>query len=451
MKTEFYKYRWEIKFQIPSRKIEFIPLSVLSVKKTCDYLNNFIPHYELDVKMLDQDLQIFKIYDKELIVSVKQIMMYGIDRDNLDQKKIIFEDIFIPFYDKSVISNESREEKIVKTGEETTVGYIANVPNQMAATKFHMNLLLKKDLLMKKYMHNYILGSDEAPTTPASAVAFLIDQNPHIDEYIMDKPDNTSAYSDMIIKPNELKNAIRQVQINYGIYGKDLMIFYDNGLLYILNKYEKEHSYQKDEITLVKIDLDTRRNRLDSMDEVKIDEKKKIISYERSGAFQVDDKEVVLGETVGDKIVFSNFGSIINSAFGADGKTQFVSPLNVIDRPTQSNVNTGVKIIPDYDMINNPWLMASRFYSTNLGVPIVFALKGINSEHFAPNKRIMMNFKTPEESKLYAGTYNIASANFLYSATGENNCRYDTYCHVGLELINPEKLHNTDYVAKSAK
>lgn len=451
MASQFYKYRWEIKFQIPSRNIEFLPLFISSIKKNCDYINNFIPNYELNVKILDQDLEILRMFDKELVVNIKQTVLYGSSREDLTEKKIVFEDTFIPFYDKGLLSNASRDFKTVKDGEDTFPSYDENRPNASSAVRVHLNLLLKKDLQMKKYLHNYILGTKDSPVTPGSAVAFVIDQNPYIEKYIMDKPDNTSTYQDMIIKPNELKDAIRQIQVNYGIYGKDIEIFYDNGILYILNKYEREHSYQKDEMTLVNVLVDTRPSVINNVDIVEINEDKKTINYERCGSIKIDDKEAILGEMVGDKVVFSNFNTAINSMFGSDGETSFVSPLNEIERPTQSNVNTGTKIIPDYDMINNPWLMASKFYSTNLGVPIMFAISSVNSEHFGPNKRVYTSFKTSEENKLYAGTYNIAKANFIYKNVGEVNLRYDTYCHVGLELINPEKVHNANYEAPSAE
>ena len=72
MAHEFYKYTWEITFNIPNRKISFLPYSLISFTKNCDYFNNSIPSYSLSVKMQEQVFDVLKKYDKELLVNIKQ-------------------------------------------------------------------------------------------------------------------------------------------------------------------------------------------------------------------------------------------------------------------------------------------------------------------------------------------------------------------------------------------
>ena len=67
---EFYKYFWEITFNIPNRKIKYNPYSLVRFTKTCDYFGSSIPTYELIVKVHDASLNIFRMYDKELVVNI---------------------------------------------------------------------------------------------------------------------------------------------------------------------------------------------------------------------------------------------------------------------------------------------------------------------------------------------------------------------------------------------
>lgn len=449
MPRQYYKYFWEITFVIPKRKISLVPYSLVSFTKTCDYFNNSIPSYELVVKIQDQFLNIFRLYDKELSVNIKQKMLYGNSQENYDKEKIIFEDSFIPFYDKNTLSSYSKVDKTVSPSPDSFGSSNKNddTPSYFIANPIRFVLLSKTDLAMRKYIHNYVLGSDSDPVSPATAVGFIADQNDYVKKYLIDKSDNDITYSDLIIKPADMINAIRQVQINYGLYSKDLMLFFDSGFLYILNKYAREHSFQENEVNTILIRIDERSDILNPTDGSVVT-KDGIVLYERVTSIKKQDNESVMGELVGDKFVFSNFSSAINTVFGNDGETKFVSPLHEVTRDIPSHVDTGIKKIIDYDMLNNPYNMSSYIAKTSIGVPVAFNLTGINCEHFSPNKRVRLNLDTPESRKLYSGTYNISAATFIYYTTNEPNKRFDTFGHVLLSLINKTDGFDKDYKIK---
>lgn len=450
MAHEFYKYTWEITFNIPNRKISFLPYSLISFTKNCDYFNNSIPSYSLSVKMQEQVFDVLKKYDKELLVNIKQKMIYGNDENNYNKEKIIFEDVFIPFYDKNTIPSYTKADKQVDSSvDNMSVKYkFDDMPGMYKPYEMNFVLLSKRDLTVRKFIHNYVLGSDKSPVDPASAVAFVISQNDYVDKFLMDSPDNDTTYPDLIIKPADIVNAIRQIQINYGIYMKDLTVFYDSGFMYILNKYATDHAYQDDENITVMLRLDERIDKISPEQSVIINDKKQTILYERGTKIVKQDQESIMGELVGDKFVYSNFSSVINAGFGNKGKTTYTSPLHDIERDIPSHKDTGTKIIMDYDMLNNPFNMSSYMAKTSLGVPIAFTLSRVNCEHFAPNKKFVLIFDTPESNKMYSGTYNIGAASFSYVNTGDPKRRFETFCHTTISLVNKTDGLDKDYEIK---
>ena len=448
-KRIYYNYTWTIIFKIPNRKFNFPIFKLEYFAKNCNYFENFIPYYEMCVRVEDRYMQFFKAYDKELIVYIKCVSNYGEDKLHPNKSEIIFEEEFIPFFDKTKLPTFTTRYRKPSIKDLPTVSY---TPENMASLVTHevkVALLLKRDIDMRGYIHNYILGDvdDGDPVTPGTAAAFIINQNPYIEKFLMDKPDNTIAYPNMIIKANELKDALMQLQINYGIYGKDLLLFYDTGILYVLNKYSHEHAFRKKEFKKVHVKLDLRTDESNPTDDTLIsDDKESFLGYERCTVMKVDDKESILSEITGDKLVFSNFDSIINSGFADNGQTTFISPLVDIERPTVGNVNRKTRMIADYDMLNNPFLMTSNFHASHLGIPISFVLQRVKAEDFTPNKNVKVGIVQKEENKLYSGEYNIAAADFLYMNTKEPGERFKTFCSVSLTLTNNHRTHNKDYV-----
>lgn len=447
MGRQYYKYSWEITFVIPSRKISLVPYSLVRFTKTCDYFNNSIPSYELIVKIQDQFLNIFRLYDKEISVNIKQKMLYGSNPNNYNQEKIIFEDSFIPFYDKNTFPSFNKTDKTVK-GDPNSFGSsykVDDTPGIITPHTIRFILLSKTDLAMRKYIHNYVLGSDSKPVTTATAVGFILDQNDYVKKFIIDPSDNETTYSDLIVKPADTIKAIKQVQVNYGIYSKDLLLFFDSGFLYVLNKYSTEHSFQAKEINTVMVRIDERADKVNPTDGSVIMENDGLIIYERVAKLSKQDNESVMGELIGDKFIYSNLDSAFNTVFGNKGKSSFVSPLHEVERDIPSHSDTGTKKIIDYDMLNNPFNMSSYIAGTSVGVPVAFTLTGINCEHFTPNKRIRLNLDTPESKKLYAGTYNISSATFIYMTTEDPKRRFETFGHVILTLLNKTDGFDKNY------
>lgn len=448
MANYFYEYVWDIIFNIPSRKISFRPYCLTEFSKKCDYFNSFIPNYHMVCKIHDRDLNLLRTLDKEMKVTVKQYMFYGTDRNNMNERALIFEDTFAAYYDKEQIPNYTAASKSTTTDITDTSKdqYLPGEPAELSNATIDFNLLLITDLKMKTYIHNYVLGDEKNPVSPITAVKLIVSENPYITKCIIDKPENNNKYTDLIVEPAELKNAIKNIQYRYGLYSKSLLLFYDNGILYILNKFEHYHSYACCENTMINVKIEERVSNVNPIDCATIDDNGKYIGYERVGKIHKQDFESIDGVLRGDKFIYSNYDAVMNTGFGQDGQTTFNNTLKEIGKPRLSRQDVGEKQIVDYDMLNNPFNMSSIMYEQSPGVTIGFSLASVNCNHFNPVKNIKLTVDTPESKKLYSGIYNIASVEFVYTNLGRPNTRFRTFGHVGLVLVNKTEGFDKEYL-----
>lgn len=445
MADTYYEYFWDIIFNIPSRNIKFRPHALSRFEKHSNYFENFMPTYNMICKINDKNLDILRLLDKEINVTIKQYVCFGPAKDKLNNKEVVDEYEFACYYDKQTIPSYTKSSKSVNSSvENPKTNYAPETIGELYNAEIYFTLLLKKDVQMRTFIHNYVFGSQDEGATPMTATMSIIEQNPYVEKCLIDKPSNTIAYRDLVVKPADLKNAILGIQHNYGIYDKSLELFFDNGMLYVLNKLEYHHSGAKDEITEINVKLceKTPNKGNDFVVETK---DKKTIFYERAAKIYKEDYEAVEGSLNGDKFVYSNFSSVINSVFSADGNTKFVSPLNEVLKPRQSRVDVGTKIITDYDMLNNAYNMNSFMYEKSLGVTISFVLTGVNASHFTPNKNIRITCDTPESQKLYSGLYNISNVDLIYENTNKPGNYFTTYCHSVIKLVNKTDGYDADY------
>lgn len=446
---KYIEYVWDISFTIPNRNISFRPHSIVQFTQDCDYTDSFIPSYTLTVKIEDKYLDHFRFFDKELIARIKVLAFWGETAERKNNREVVFEDTFAIYVDKSAIpsfskldrtkSSDKVDDNVVNENE-----YTSETVTKDAPIKLKMNLLLRSDLKMKTYIHNYVFGTEEAPVDPLTAAMACVSLNPYVKRVIVDKPDNTSKYSDLIVEPGELKTVLYTIQRKYGIYAKSMQLFFNMGTLYILNKLNPEHAKTRGRTNLIAL-LMTERQDKPNLDYSIITDTFGGVAYKRSSAVMKQDFESINSLLHGDKFVFSNFGTVINSVFADKGDTTFISPLNEIDNPTQARADIGVKKVIDYDMLNNPYNMSSYMFEQNEGVPIGLTLDNVDIRDFAPNTRINVKFDNVQSNKLYSGSYNIKSANFVFNNIGTPNAKFRTYGHVNLLLFNKRDGFNDSY------
>lgn len=449
---KYMEYVWDISFLIPNRNIAFRPHSLVQFTESCNYVDNFISSYTLTVKIEDKWLDYFRFFDKELFARVKVLAFWGDSPQKKNNREVIFESTFAIYIDKSTIpsfskldrskSSDKVDDEVVRENEYTNGTITSDTP-----VKIKMNLLLRDDLEMRTYIHNYVFGSEDNPIDPLTAAMACISMNPYVKKVVVDKPDNTTRYTDLIVEPGELKTVLYTIQRRYGIYAKSMQLFYKNGTLYMLNKMNPEHVKTKDRNNLINLLIVERQDK-PNLDYSIITDSDGGVAYKRGSPVIKQDFESINGVLHGNKFVFSNFGTVINSAFASDGDTQFISPLNEIDNPTQARADIGVKKVIDYDMLNNPYNMSSYMFEQNEGVPIGLTLDNVDIRDFAPNSRINVKFDNVQSNKLYSGNYNIKQANFVFNNIGTPNARFRTYGHVSLLLFNKRDGYNDDYAVE---
>lgn len=446
----YMEYVWDINFMIPNRNVSFKPYSIIKFTKSCDYFNNFIPMYQMTVKVEDRYLDYFRMFDKELFARIKLYAFYGANANKKTDRNLVFEDTFAIYIDKNSIpgfSQLNRQESGQKIEEVDKNRYTAGTITERTPIRIKMNLLLRSDLLMKTYIHNYVLGSDDNPIDPITAAATCISLNPHVKKFIIDPPDNTTKYTDLIVEPGELKQALYNIQHRYGIYAKGLQVFYDMGTLYVLNKLNSEHSITKGMPQHIDVALCEKAKTTPKTD-FSILKGDGLIGYIRDTSVIKSDTESISSLLNGDKIVYSNFGTVINSVFVKDNQTSILSPLADIDNPTPSRADIGTKTVVDYDMLNNTYNISSYMFEQNIGTPIFFVLGNVDITHFTPNMRINVKFDNSQSEQLYSGLYNIKNADFTFDVINQPNVRFRTYGHVALTLFNKTNGKDDGYTVE---
>ena len=449
---KYMEYVWDISFRIPNRNIVFRPHSIVQFTEDCDYFNSFISSYTLTVKIDDKYLDYFRFFDKEVFARLKVLAFWGSTPENKNNREVVFEDTYAIYIDKDTIPSLSKLDR-TKSSDKVNDDvvhdneYDAETITSNAPVKIKMNLLLRDDLEMRTYIHNYVFGSEDNPIDPITAAMACVTLNPYVKKVVVDKPDNTTKYTDLIVEPGELKTALYTIQRRYGIYARSMQLFYKHGTLYMLNKMNPDHVKTKGQNNLINL-LITERLDKPNLDYSIITDSKGGVAYKRGSGIIKQDFESINGVLHGDKFVFSNFGTVINSAFASDGDTKFISPLNEIDNPTQARADIGVKKVIDYDMLNNPYNMSSYMFEQNEGVPIGLSLDNVDVRDFAPNTRINVQFDNVQSNKLYSGNYNIKNASFVFNNIGTPNARFRTYGHVSLVLFNKRDGYDKTYAVQ---
>ena len=111
----YYEYFWDIIFNIPSRNIQFRPYALCRFEKHSNYFDNFMPTYNMICKVYDKDLDIFRMLDKEINVTVKQYVYYGENKESLTNHEIVNEYEFACYCDKERIPSFTSSAKKVNS------------------------------------------------------------------------------------------------------------------------------------------------------------------------------------------------------------------------------------------------------------------------------------------------------------------------------------------------
>ena len=158
MAKQVYEYVFDILFNIPSRKIAFKPYNILEFRKTCNYFTEFIPKYVLKCRIYDKDLNILRIFDKEITVNIRQFMFYGQTREGIKEQKLLSGLDFACYYDKDTLPNFMNSAKISSPVLEAKDKYKTDILGTDTPHEVTFYLFFYYVLKMITYILNYIFG-----------------------------------------------------------------------------------------------------------------------------------------------------------------------------------------------------------------------------------------------------------------------------------------------------
>jgi hypothetical protein len=99
---------------------------------------------------------------------------------------------------------------------------------------------------IKNTMFNIVTGKD---TSVGTVLQYIISKLP-VTKVIVDRPDHPSKFEYIITPPGNFLPTIRNLQYLYGMYENDLLVFYDDEILYILNKFSEFHEYRSNDTVI---------------------------------------------------------------------------------------------------------------------------------------------------------------------------------------------------------
>lgn len=437
------RFRWTITFYTSKTTTGykgFQPFKLLNVQKINDYENNFFPIFKLDVKIHDKWFDAIFQNQNKLVAGLKvnRLLFKGDEEDvSLDKmggsKRALQETIvinnekYIAFFDNIptdyVGSDKLMKSEDINKGNEDPKGKDESDMSDANITRTSVYLFHISSLLSYKQFFNYVLDN----ASVAMALALIIDKSEFIEEAIVDTPDNTVQYANLILPPYNLRNTFYSLQHRYGVYANGMNLFLDQKRLYCLKALSTKHeqySYTKCEFTRLRMKS--------SVNSLTFPYVMGVHKTDGSYIFESDSKlvkqnyDVLLGEIQGDTMVYSNFNQILTCVEG-NGllESKAATPTKEITLGKRSHKDTGVKMDIEYDELNNGYNMLAEVRKTNSNMVVPVTVHGVDLDVFTPEKKVIVEVDDTIKNQKYGGDYCIR--NVIYQFTADNDANNTQY------------------------
>jgi hypothetical protein len=446
-----YTYTFDIKFY--NETIEVEPIAIYYVHKECDYRNNFNPVYLMTLEFTKTDLFLLKRNQKDIMASISVVVnqyltleageSHGSETTSLLGKEILSSSIFEPIFSQSAFDERYREEEyenkdLMVNDNETTVGHETN------RVKIDVQFEDLAAVNSKKTLFNLVIGKG---ATVGSVLQHMFDVLP-VKGIIADMPDNDYAFgTDMIIPPGNFVPALKYIQYNIGIYENGLLAFYDDDILYVLNKYALDHDCEEGDKIITNIYITELDKVLGGITLRGIDPGTQEPVYIGPLIIRPLENEVLSGEIEGNNLIFSSFRQGLSAVQYVDNELKSENAKAVamtMKRNIETYKHSDEKNMLDYDELGNLYNMASFFNELEaVSKQIVMEVENINIKDFKPNKLVHLHFLDQGKDLRLSGVYHINSVISLFSpinpaTTNEMNCRGS----ISLSRRNTDILNN---------
>lgn len=440
------KFNWDITFVLSNSGKSFKPRNLLMVQKINDYEKNFFPIFRLDIQIEDKffDL-IFKTQEKLICnITLTRLLYNGNlnmefnDTRHPVKQEIAMQDSFVSFFSKippDIVSSDQlvTEENIDKADTLSREDAVAgNNWTKTSVYLFHLNSLRSFKIIFNKVFDSADVGT---------AMAYIINKSEFINKAIVDLPDNKVKYENLILLPYGLRNSFHSLQTRYGVYANGLLAFLDNGTLYCLKALSDDHQTEKDKSPFTRIKMNQTLNSLSFPYIMGIDKSDRSYMFESTSPLLKQNYDVIMGEILGDSMIYSNFDKILSSIEGNGDNIEIKPLVGEITRGKRSHIDTGVKLDIEYDELNNPYNMLSyvRRENTNIAVPIT--VNGVDLDVFSPEKKVILEIDDINKNIEYGGSYCIRNVIYTFVSGKNVNERFSTVCVARVTLSRvPEDL-----------
>lgn len=420
------RYYWEIKFKILNSTKVFYPTRLKSVQKINDYEKNFFPIFKMEMLINDRYFDLIFREQRNLRCKVKLYKKYflpeSIDSESADNRPVkemkVMEEDFIVFFDKlpgdviadeKIITKENMDQENDEKKSDQSIGGITST--EVTVTLWNINSLKS----YKRYINELLVDADVG-----TALGYIINAYDEIKSAIIDIPDNTLKYQELILLPYGMRNSIYSLQYRYGIYANGLWSFFDMGRLYILKAFSINHQYEQGKAQVTKISLRKNPNSLVAPFVCGTNKKNQNFIYEATGILKKQNIDVIMGEVFGDSLVYTNFDKIVSSMIVKDGSLNTKSPLDLVKKAKLSHADSGAKLEMEYDSLNNPYNMIAKMRSEAMNIVLPITVNGVDLDSFTPEK--IVNLEIADSSLAnsgYGGEYCIR--NVIYAFTTEKD------------------------------
>lgn len=413
-----YSYYYDLEFINPDNDdFSIHPLKIIGIEKNKDYMNNFTPKVMISLVVNKIDMFELKKNKKDVLLKINVKAKKYIKKDEKDgldeiESSILSSSLFIPLFSPTAFDERYREDEY--NNEENT-SELGNPTNTLETNRINMIIGIS-DIVASKTAKTLFNTGLKSGQTIGSILLFISYSVP-VKYVLIDKPDNQNTLPETIIPPGGFIQTMNYLQTTFGIYNNGLLVFYDNDILYILNKFNMDHDCKQDEKVITHLYIEE-SDVSGGMCIVQTNDSGES-EYIGSISTRYIDNEVTDAELEGNNFVFSSFKQGLDAVSYKNDKVDSTTakPVTmVLKRNVETHKHSGEKNILDYDELNNPFNMASSFNESEaVAKKVVAVLFNVNIKDFSANKIVHLHYKTIEKDNRLGGLYHILSCKEMYS------------------------------------
>ena len=450
-----YQFKFDITFILlnDTKNIEFKPSRLIGVDKICNYIDDFLPKLIIQCSVDERYLKLLHTNQDRIICNVKiyrevhSVAYYDISKGStLIKSYVAAENNYVVLFEKGLPQIALKgtsyfdEETAIAYQEEMKKDDKKDEVRNTSKTEYGsdvINLTCTLFELDDRRINKIIINDHIVSATVADGLATIITLVTNNDKkqmkigQIVDPPDNEIRYKEIWLLPLNLAGSLRALQRIYGVYKHGMILFLDNGLLYILKKYSTEHDYAKWQPPYTIIKLSQKPGTADSFPfPVNINTKiENVRTYKCNNRLKTNNKDIETSESVAERMVFTNTNLLSSMVSTKKGKAEKGSSegFQVLTKASKGHKETGVKMLYDYDELNNPYNIYEFFQDLSTHNIFALTIKGADPEDFTPNKKIILKIEDDDDKNTqFGGDYCITSAIFSFRPVDKRNNSFDT-------------------------